>query len=248
MLDRVAYVAMTGARSAMSQLATTSQNLANASTPGFREAVASYRAVPMGGPASGAGTRAFVVDSTPGAVFAPGSLETTGNPLDLAIDGPGFFAFTRADGSEAYGRGGRFTVDGRGRLTGPEGALVVGERGPITVPRNAQLEIGPDGTVWARTGDNPFAIPAGRMKLVAPQERALSRGSDGLFQLQSGTSQRAPTVKVRQGSLESSNVGVPGAMLQMISQTRLFEMNLKLVQTAEQNSRAANQLLSAARG
>jgi len=90
MLDRFAYVAMTGAKHAMGQLATTTHNLANTQTPGFREMFTAFRSVPVDG--EGADTRAFVVDSTPGSDFTQGSIQTTGNPFDVAIkNAQGFF-------------------------------------------------------------------------------------------------------------------------------------------------------------
>jgi len=88
-MDRLVFAAMTGARSALGQMAVTANNLANASTPGFREQIAAFRAVPMGG--DGANTRAFALDTTPGSNFQAGPFESTGNPFDVAIQGDGFF-------------------------------------------------------------------------------------------------------------------------------------------------------------
>jgi flagellar basal-body rod protein FlgF len=249
MLDRLAYVAMTGARQSMGQLATTADNLSNAATPGFREMVSAFRSVPVGGPADGAPTRSFVVDTTPGASFTPGVLKASDDPMEVAVDGRGFLAVVRPDGTEAYTRGGRLAVDAAGRLTSPEGTVVRGDDGPIVVGGNARLDVSADGTVWARRGDNPFGQRLGRIKLVRPDERTLSRGPDGLWQATAGgTLQRDASVRVRQRAVESSNVDVSTSMVQMISQTRMFELNLKLLQTADQNARTANQLLSLPRG
>lgn len=246
MLDRLAYTAMSGAKNAMGQLATTTNNLANASTPGFREMVASFRAVPMSG--EGENTRAFVVDTTPGASFAPGVIETTGNPLDVAIDGEGFFAVTNANGDEGYTRAGRFVLDADGVLRTSGGLTVAGEDGLITVPQGAHVDIGSDGTVSARLPGEKASTQIGRLKLVRPEERQLVRGEDGLFRVPGQVLEADEAVRVRQGAIETSNVSTANAMVQMISQTRLFEFNLRLLSTAEQNSRAANQLMSLSRG
>ena len=88
MLDRIAYTAMTGAKHTMGQLANTAHNMANVHTPGFREVVTAFRAVPLEGEQSD--SRAFVVDSTPTAMFNPGPIESTDNPFDFAIQGQGF--------------------------------------------------------------------------------------------------------------------------------------------------------------
>jgi flagellar basal-body rod protein FlgF len=114
MIDRFVFTAMTGAKSAMGQLATTSHNMANLQTPGFREMLSSFRAVPVTGGSSD--SRAFVVDSTPGADWTPGAVTATGNPLDAAIQNEGLFAVQRADGQEAYTRAGKFHMDAQGFL------------------------------------------------------------------------------------------------------------------------------------
>jgi len=121
MIDRFVFTAMTGAKSAMGQLATTSHNMANLQTPGFREMLSSFRAVPVTGASSD--SRAFVVDSTPGADWTPGAVSATGNPLDAAIQDEGLFAVQRADGQEAYTRAGKFHMDAQGFLVNSSGLL-----------------------------------------------------------------------------------------------------------------------------
>lgn len=246
MLDRLAYTAMTGAKHSMGQLSNTTNNLANATTPGFREMITAFRAVPMTG--EGESTRSFVVDSTPGASFAPGVIETTGNPYDFAIDGEGFFAVAGGDGNEGYTRAGRFRLDADGVLRTAAGLTVVGEDGDITVPPGSHVDVGNDGTVSARVPGEKASTPIGRLKLVRPDLAQLVRADDGLFRVPGQVLEPDPTVRVRQGAIEGSNVSAANAMVEMIAQTRLFEFNLKLLQTAEQNSRAANQLLSLSRG
>ncbi|MEY3201594.1 MAG: hypothetical protein RIR70_1144 [Pseudomonadota bacterium] len=246
MLDRLAYTAMTGAKHSMGQLATTTNNLANASTPGFREMIATFRAVPMSG--EGEATRSFVVDSTPGSSFAPGVIETTGNPLDFAIQGEGFFAVAGPDGNEGYTRAGRFMLDAEGMLKTASGLSVLGEDGDISIPLGAHVDVADDGRVSARLPGEKASTQVGKLKLVKPEDRQLVRGEDGLFRVPGQVLEPDAAVRVRQGSIETSNVSAANAMVEMISQTRLFEFNLKLLQTAEQNSRAANQLLNLSRG
>jgi flagellar basal-body rod protein FlgF len=103
MINRFAYTSMTGAIAATNQLAVTSNNLANVMTPGFKEVVSAFRAVPLKGDGvpftgNGADTRVFNVDTTPGSNFTAGPTETTGNPLDFSIKGDGYFAVRRPDG------------------------------------------------------------------------------------------------------------------------------------------------------
>ncbi|NBP40408.1 MAG: flagellar hook-basal body complex protein, partial [Betaproteobacteria bacterium] len=106
-MDRLVFAAMTGARAAVNQLAITANNLANAATPGFREQIAAFRAVPMGG--DGANTRAFTLDTTPGSNFTIGAIESTNNPMDVAISDGAFLVLRRQDGREALTRAGRLS-------------------------------------------------------------------------------------------------------------------------------------------
>jgi flagellar basal-body rod protein FlgF len=244
MIDRIAYTAMTGAKHTMGQLANTSHNMANVHTPGFREVVTAFRAVPLEG--EQADSRAFVVDSSPTAMFNPGPIETTDNPLDFAISGDGFFAVRRPDGSEVYTRNGRFFRDENGVLKIGRDVSVVGEGGEITIPANAEVEVGRNGLVWVRQSGEQRMNQIAQIKLVNPGIRDLSRAEDGFFALpvDQPPAPIDPSVRIVQGSYETSNVSAAGAMVQMINQTRMFELNMRVIQTAEQNARQANIIMT----
>jgi len=237
---------MTGARSAMGQLAITASNLANASTPGFREQIAAFRAVPMGG--DGANTRAFTIDTTPGSSFLAGPIESTGNPFDLAVRGAGFFVVRRADGSEGLTRAGNFSLDAKGQLVTASGLLVPGESGPIVVPPNSSLpQIAEDGTVSVFVGGSARPQVIGKLRLVNPDLKGLRRAADGLFEATQGLSADA-SVRLRQGFVEGSNVSVATALVSMISQQRMFDLNVKMIQNADANARSANGIMTLSRG
>ena len=245
MIDRIAYTAMTGAKHTMGQLGNTAHNMANVHTPGFREMVTAFRAVPLEG--EQADSRTFVVDSTPTAMFNPGPIETTDNPFDFAIQGGGFFAVRRADGSEAYTRNGRFFRDETGVLKIGRDISVVGDSGNIIVPAGADLEMNKDGTVSIREAGAQTLNQIGQIKLVNPNIRDLVRAEDGLFELPTDQppAQPDPSVRVVQGSYETSNVSTAASMVQMINQQRMFELNMKMITTAEQNARQSNMLMTA---
>lgn len=246
MIDRFVFTAMTGAKHAMGQLATTSHNMANLQTPGFREMLSTFRAVPIDG--ASADSRAFVVDSTPGADWTAGSITPTGNPLDVAIQDQGLFAIRRADGQEAYTRAGKFHLDPQGYLVTTGGHKVLNEQGhPIQIPEaSEEILIQPNGSVRIKVSGQMMDSPLTRLKLVNPMPHTLERQGDGLF-----TSVEdllpAEEVHVLQGSLEGSNVNAAQAMVQMIAQNRLFDLNIRLVQVAEQNSKTAGTLMSLSR-
>ncbi|MGE5470025.1 MAG: flagellar basal-body rod protein FlgF [Bacteroidota bacterium] len=244
-MDRLIYTAMTGAKHVFMQQAGTANNLANASTVGFKAQEHRFRAVPVVG--EGMPTRAFVVDASVSDVFDEGPQMVTGRNLDVAVQGRGWLAVQLPDGSEAYTRGGSLDVDVTGLLQTKSGYPVAGDGGPISVPPDNNIEIAPDGTVSVvpafGTPNNANAI--GRLKLVNPPEADLVRGSDGLFRLRDGQPAPADTnVKVASGVLEGSNVNVSDAMVNLISLSRQFEMQIKMLSTADTNAQRADQLLS----
>lgn len=244
-MDHLIYTAMTGAKYALERQAANANNLANVSTTGFKAEVHRFRAVPIESEAFP--TRAFVVDATVGTDFAPGTIQQTGRPLDVAIEGQGWLSVQAADGSEAYTRNGSLTVTPEGQLQTRDGQAVLGEGGPITMPPNSEVSIGRDGMISLVSGGIRSVITTlDRLKLVNPPSEQLERGADGLYRLPNGqTAEAAPAVQVQSGALESSNVSVVEALVNMISLSRQFEMNVKLLQDAESNERLADQVLTA---
>jgi flagellar basal-body rod protein FlgF len=244
-MDRLIYTAMTGAKHILEKQATTSHNLANATTTGFRAQLDTFRAVPVQGAALP--TRAFVVDSTVGSDFAAGAIQHTGRDLDVAVQGKGWIAVQLADGSEAYTRNGSLKLNENGLLQTQRGEQVMGDGGPIAIPPDVTIAVGKDGTVSSiATGFKPGASTVvGRIKLVNPPEEELVRGDDGLFRLKAGGEADADVnVTLIGGSLEGSNVNVVEAMVDMISLARQFEMQMNMLKNAESNDAKASQLLS----
>ena len=246
-MDRLIYVAMNGAKHTMERQAAISNNLANASTAGFRASLSAYRALPVIGPSTG--TRTFVVDTTGAADFRPGPITQTGRALDVAITGEGWIAVQTPDGREAYTRAGDLQITGAGQMQTREGLNVMGEAGPITVPPNAEVTIGGDGTVSAIPTDGiPNAVNIlGRIKLVNPPAEELARGDDGLFRLRSGAPAPADAnVQLSTGAIEGSNVSVVESLVDMITHARHYETQIKLIQSAENNSRQWSQIMNMA--
>ncbi|OHV12021.1 flagellar basal-body rod protein FlgF [Kushneria phosphatilytica] len=249
-MDHMIYTALSGAKQTLERQSIVANNMANASTPGFRAELSAYRAVPVNG--AGHQTRAIVAESTPGSDFQTGTIQTTGRALDVAIDGQGWLAVQSPDGSEGYTRGGGLQVDSTGLLRS-NGQAVLGEDGPIVMPLGAEdVSIASDGTISAvAAGGQPNArAEIGRLKLVNPAEGSLMRGEDGLFHIRTPNGQPAPaqplddTVRLVSGAIESSNVNPTEAMVAMIDNARRFEMQMKMLQSADENDQKANSLLS----
>jgi flagellar basal-body rod protein FlgF len=239
-MDRMIYLSMSGAKATLQRQDILAHNLANVSTTGFRAELAAFRAVPVLG--DGASTRVYALESTPGHSDAPGVVQTTGRALDVAVSGKSWLAVQALDGTESYTRGGALDIDAEGQLVTRNGLPVLGDGGPITVPANAQIDIGADGTITGKVG-NARSQVLGRLKLVTP-ETPLSRGDDGLFRSPGGDLDADPLARVQQGALEGSNVSAVETMVAMIAAARQFEQQMKMLQTAEQKEQAATRLLS----
>ena len=173
-------------------------------------------------------------------------MQTTGRNLDIAVQGDGYIAVEARDGGEAYTRAGALDVGTDGTLRTRGGLAVQGEGGPITIPENSTVSIGSDGTVSATSASNRKSINVvGRIKLVNPSSSDLVKGGDGLMRNRDGsTASSDPSVKVVDGTIESSNVNIVEAMVGMISVARQFEMQMRMMSNAEQNSQQANKLLA----
>jgi len=244
-MDKLIYVAMTGAAQALQQQASVAHNLANATTTGFRAEKLAFQALPLTG--DGPATRVFTMDAQVGADLRPGIIQQTGRSLDVAVHGQGWLTVESTDGGEAYTRNGALQVNPNGILQTQSGLNVLGEGGPITLPPDTQITIGTDGTVSAlANGNQRTAVQVlGRLKLVNPPEADLAKGGDGLFRVKSGAAADAdPTVTLSSGALESSNVNVVDAMVTMIQLGRQFDMQMKLLQNAESNAGKASELLT----
>ncbi len=244
-MDRLIYTAASGAKHILDKQATTSHNLANISTTGFKAQLDVFRAVPVQG--EGLPTRAFVADSTAGADFSVGAMQATGRDLDVAIRGKGWIAVQMPDGTEAYTRNGSLQISPNGVLQTANGNTVQGDGGPIAIPPDVTVSIGGDGTISPISAtDQPAASAVvGRLKLVNPPEQDLVRGDDGLFRLKDGAAAPAdPAVTVAGGVLEGSNVSAVDAMVEMIALGRSFDTQMSLLRNAENNAAKATQILA----
>jgi flagellar basal-body rod protein FlgF len=243
-MDRMLYVAMTGAKETLRAQTVNNHNLANVSTTGFRADLAAFQSRAVDG--TGFASRVYATSASVGWDETSGALLTTGRDLDVAINGPGWIAVQAADGREAYTRAGNLQVDPTGQLKTATGQPVMGDGGPINVPPYTSIFFARDGSIsivaQGQTPDTTSTV--GRIKLVNPPEADIERGDDGLFRMKDRSD--APpdaAVQINSGVLESSNVNTAAAMVNMIELARQFEMQVKAIRTAEENGQAASQLL-----
>lgn len=243
-MDRMLYVAMTGAKETLNAQAVNNHNLANASTTGFRAELSAFQSRAVDG--SGYASRVYATQASTGWNNQSGALLSTGRDLDVAINGEGWIAVQGPDGREAYTRAGDLQVDPNGQLTTGAGHPVLGDGGPITVPPYTSIFFARDGSIsivaQGQTPDTTSTVE--RIKLVKPADEAIARGDDGLFRMKDGTDAPSdPTVQLTSGTVESSNVNTADAMVTMIELARHFEMQVKAIRNAEENAAAAAQLM-----
>lgn len=243
-MDNVLYLSMSAARELMQAQAVHANNLANASTGGFKADFAQARAMQVYG--EGYAGRVYAAAESPATDMSAGSLDQTGRNLDVAVDGDGWLAVMRPDGTEAYTRYGSLHVDSVGMLRTGRGDPVLGDGGPIALPPFETVLVGGDGTVTVQpVGQEPNnLVQVERLKLVHPDPGALVKGADGLFSRADGLPEPpSAEVKVVSGMVENSNVNVVAEMTEILALAREFEIQLKMMQTAEQNDEAATSLL-----
>jgi flagellar basal-body rod protein FlgF len=243
-MDRMLYVAMTGAKETLNAQAVNNHNLANASTTGFRAELSAFQSRAVDG--SGYASRVYATNASTGWNNQSGALLSTGRDLDVAINGDGWIAVQGPDGKEAYTRAGDLQVDPTGQLVTANGRPVIGDGGPVNIPPYTSIFFARDGSISVvAQGQNPDTTSTvARLKLVNPPEEQLERGDDGLFRMKDGSPAPADAnVQIGSGVLESSNVNAAEAMVNMIELARQFEMQVKAIRTAEENGAAAQQLL-----
>jgi flagellar basal-body rod protein FlgG len=249
---RALYTGATGMMAQQYNLDTVANNLANVNTTGFRQNQARFQDLiyqTLRAPGSPIGAAVVPVGQDVGLgtkvgssekVFTQGSLKQTDNPLDLAIEGQGFFQITLPDGTVAYTRDGSFKEDGNGAMVTADGYFLSPQ---ITIPQNAlQVQVGPDGTVTAQTPGTTTPITLGQISLVrftnpaglAPLGKNLlsQTGASGTPIISQPGLNGAGTLQG--GYVENSNVSVVQEMVNMIVAQRAYEANSKSITTAEQ--------------
>ena len=252
-MNSALWVAKTGLDAQQSRMSVVSNNLANVNTTGFKKGRASFEDLlfqhvkQVGAPTSqqtdlptglslGTGVRVGATEKT----FAQGNLQQTSNPLDLAINGRGFFQVLLPDGTAAYTRDGSFQISATGDLVTSNGYAV---QPGINIPDGAQtLTVGSDGTVAVQfAGESQpqqvgtlqitdFVNPAG----LQPQGNNLFTESGSSGPPQTGTASLNGLGSLIQGSLEASNVNVVEELVNMIETQRAYEMNSKAISTVDQ--------------
>ncbi|WP_415896964.1 flagellar basal body rod protein FlgF [Neptuniibacter sp. QD72_48] len=244
-MDKVLYLAMSGARENMLAQQAHANNLANANTTGFKADLAQARAMQVFG--EGHASRVYAQTERPATDLTSGTLIETGRQLDLAVAGDGWISVISADGTEGFTRAGSLQINAANQLVTGSGLPVMGNGGiPIVLPPFENIEIATNGTITIQPlGDNAAELlVADQIKLVNPDPQTLFKGPDGLM-ITGNQAAVLPdaNVRIRSGFLEASNVNAVSELTGIISTSRQFEMQIKMMKTAEENSETAASIL-----
>jgi len=249
-MDPALWVAKTGLEAQQTRMSVITNNLANVNTTGFKRdraifedlvyqnvrqvgAQSSQNSQLPSGLMLGTGVRTVATEK----LFTQGNLVQTGNSLDLAISGRGFYQVTMPDGTTAYTRDGSFQVDSQGQLVTSNGYLV---QPGITIPQGAQsVTIGTDGTVSVQVSGQAAPTQVGSVQLadfintagLQPIGNNLYLETAASGSPQSGTPGLNGLGTLQQGSVEGSNVNVVEELVNMIETQRAYEMNSKAIST-----------------
>lgn len=242
-MDRFAYTALSGMRAALAAQDVTAHNIANASTAGFRKDVGNTQARALSG---GFGDRVLAAQSQLSAQMAGGEVNATGRSLDVALGGEAMLAVQAADGGEAYTRRGDLKIDANGLMVNGDGVPVIGSGGPITLPPAQRIDIAADGTISIQPlGAGPQEmVSIDTLKLVTPDARRIAKGDDGLFHLPKGeTADADPEATITAGALEGSNVNAMASMIDLMDQSRTYELQVKMLGASRDLDQSSAELM-----
>jgi len=240
-MDALIYTAMSGAERALRGQQVHANNLANADTNGFRANMEQSAAQTVNG--YGYDDRHMSQLQANSVSTKPGVMKSTGRDLDVAVAGDGFLTVQTA-GGEAYTRAGAMMLDENGTLR-LNGNVVLGEGGPITLPEYSRIDIGNDGTISIQAPGTTTMQTIDKLRLVKAEASELTKNEAGLIVARDGNPLATdPTVVVRPGHLEGSNVSAVEEMVSVMSLNRAFEVQMKLFSSTDSMVQAGNRLIS----
>ncbi len=235
-MDKLVYTAATGLKAHMAAQAAIANNMANASTTGFRADRVVFDRIELKGTGKTIEARAPTSEEITDADRAPGAIQQTGRPLDVAMTGDSWLAVQAADGTEAYTRRGDLEIAPSGVLQTGDGHIVMGQSGPITMPPASSVSISADGSISIIPvgGDATQTQVVDRLKLVSTKGSTTLKGLDNLLRVKGGGTLPANLDgTVVGGSLEGSNVNMTQALVDMIENQRSYEVTANLMKSAK---------------
>ncbi len=242
-MDSLLFTAMSGASRVLQAQHVRSNNLSNADTAGFRADMERVQSLALEG--AGFDGRTMVVTNSAMTRFDEGSLVKTGRALDIAVVGQGFFAVQNFIGNEAYTRAGNIQVDNQGAMTVNGFPLLDDGGAPMELPEHQKVEISERGVVSVVPPGGGAEIQVGTLKRVNPEINNIQKQEDGLFYgLENNVFAHDARVQLAPEHIEGSNVSAIDELVNIMSLTRNFEMQVRMMKTAETLAQAGNKLMA----
>ena len=244
-MDKVLFLAMSGAKQVELSQQAHANNLANISSTGFKADLEQARAMQVFG--DGQPSRVYSLSERPATDRTAGTFLQTGRNLDVALEGNAWMAVQAKDGTESYTRSAELQVTFEGFLLNGSGLPVQGAGGNnIQLPPFEQIDIGIDGSISIRPegATSSELLVIDQIKMVALDPQNSYKGVDGLMKVDNQeVLPLDPNARLRSGFIETSNVNAVHELTNIIGLSRQFEMNIKMMKTAEENSTAAAKIL-----
>ena len=246
-MDKLVYTSATGLRAHMAAQAAIANNMANASTTGFRADRVVFDRILLSDGTSTLSARQPTSEEVTDADRAPGTINQTGRNLDVAMNGNDTWLTVQAsDGSEAYTRRGDLSVSASGTLQTGDGFLVMGQSGPVSLPPYQSLTVAPDGSISIVAQGDTTGTPQviDRLKLVSTKGSDTVKGLDNLLRVRGGGAlPEDMDGKVTAGALEGSNVNMTQALVDMIENQRSYEVQANLLKEAKSMDESSASLM-----
>lgn len=245
-MDRMLYIAMSGAKETSLSLAANSNNLANANTTGFKADFNQFRAMHVAGP--GHDSRAYALSERPATDLSAGPMNYTGRDMDVAVANDDWLVIRTPKGDEGLVKTASLQIKADGSLVDIHGNPMLGADGPIVIPPAEKVDIGVDGTISIVPLGQPMQNLeiVGQLRIVRPNDtspKQMEKGLDGYMRSKAGVTPQLDG-RLMSGVLEASNVNTVQSLVDMISLQRKYEMQVKMMNTSNKNEEKNNQLLS----
>jgi flagellar basal-body rod protein FlgF len=234
-MDKLVYTAATGLRARMAAQTAIANNMANASTTGFRADRVVFDRIALKGGGTTLEARAPASEEVRDADRRAGTIMQTGRPLDVALSGEDAWLTVQApDGSEAYTRRGDLQVAPSGVLQTGDGFIAMGQGGPITLPPHTSLSIAGDGSISIVPPEGGTPQIVDRLKLASAKGTDTVKGLDNLLHVRGGgVLPEDLDARLTAGALEGSNVNLTEMLVDMIENQRSYEVTASLMKSAK---------------
>lgn len=243
-MNRMLFVAMSGAKEVSLAQANNANNLANANTDGFKQDFNQFRAQHVAGP--GLETRTYAMNERVATDFSVGAMKITGRELDVVANRDGYLSVRAPNGDVAYTRTLSLQVDSQGNMVDMAGNPVLNEgQAPVVLPPYQSIKVAGDGTISIIPADDAAGgfVAIDKLSTTNPDVKDMEKGLDGFIRYKGNGNPPQANVEVLSGALEASNVDTVNALTTMIELSRKYEMQIKMMKTSKEHDTRSDSIM-----